>query len=71
MDDMQSAVLSSPNTIHLPALGHHTGSCVDGWWLFINASDNDVTITKADANFGLRTLGDNPRDSARPVGDSD
>lgn len=39
---------------------------MDGWWVFINASDADVTVTKADANFGLRTLGNNPRDAAPP-----
>jgi hypothetical protein len=36
---------------------------MDGWWLFINESkEADAKVMKADANFGLRTLGNNPRD---------
>ena len=39
------------------------GSCQDGWWLLMNTSEtDDVKITKADANFGLRLPGGNPRD---------
>ena len=42
------------------------GTCVDGWWVFVNTSDQDVIISKADANFGLRTLGNSPRDNGPP-----
>lgn len=40
------------------------GSCVDGWWIFMNESKSTgANVVKADANFGLRTLGNNPRDA--------
>ena len=38
------------------------GTCVDGWWVLMNVGEEDAVVTKADGNFGLRTLGNNPRD---------
>ncbi|KAM3568891.1 hypothetical protein VYU27_008996 [Nannochloropsis oceanica] len=43
--------------------GNEGGSCVDGWWILMNVSQEaDAKVTQADANFGLRTLDKNPRD---------